>query len=243
MHTIEITTTQNVVIQYNPASLMDRILAFLVDFIMIVLFYYVLMFMMFAIMGFNDFDQTPILLPLMIVSFYSLLFERFMDGQTPGKRLLHIQVIKVDGGQPDGVEFFKRWSLRFLDIYLSFGALAMISSGSSEKGQRLGDKIADTMVVKVQRGAKYRLEDIIKLGRSSEYEAHYPEILMLDEKHIINLKRLVKRYERSKASSFYTDLMLKTVKHLEEELGIESKQHKPVDFVRQLVRDYVILTR
>mgnify|MGYP002630734290 CR=1 FL=1 len=243
MNTIEITTTQNVVIQYNPATVMDRILAFVIDFIVIGLCFLILMLIMFAFMGFDEFDETPVLFPLLVVSLYSLIFERFMNGQTPGKRLLHIQVIKVDGGQPDGVEYFKRWSLRFLDIYMSLGAIAMLSTGSSDKSQRLGDKVADTMVVKIQRGAKYRLEDLVKLGRSEGYDPQYPEITQLEEVHIINLKRLIKRFERSEGSEVYSDLMMKTAVQLEEELKIDSRQGKPIDFIRQLVRDYVILTR
>lgn len=135
MHTIEITTAQNVVIQFMLASIIERIIAFAVDLIVIMICYSILVFFFLRIFGESE---SVFVMPTIILAFYSLIFERFLNGQSLGKLLVGIKVVKVDGGQPEGVELFKRWSLRLLDIYLSLGSLGIISIASSEKNQRLG---------------------------------------------------------------------------------------------------------
>ncbi|MBI1305852.1 MAG: RDD family protein [Bacteroidetes bacterium] len=240
MQTIEITTAQNVVIQLNPASMAERIFAFVIDLILMMIVFGILNSLFAFLTHDGELAQMVAMFPLM---FYSLLFERFNDGQSPGKMALGIKVISVDGSQPEGIDLFKRWSIRLIDLWFSLGFIALITSGSSEKGQRIGDKVANTFVLKKGKTNRYRLDDIISLARSENYQAKYPEVVALHENQVITIKRLINRSEQNKGNENYRGLIVNTSETLQKKLDIIRKEKSHDAFLKQIIRDYVILTR
>lgn len=82
-----------------------------------------------------------------------LFFELGWRGQTPGKRLLNIRVISTDGGVPTAGQLVLRNALRLVD-FLPFAYLAgLIAMFISARGQRLGDLVGGTLVVREDPGA------------------------------------------------------------------------------------------
>lgn len=79
---------------------------------------------------------------------YPLFFEIVGKGQSLGKRALNIRVISIGGTQPNIAQYFARWLVGLLEINLSFGVIATVVVAVSEQGQRLGDVLAGTRVVK-----------------------------------------------------------------------------------------------
>lgn len=79
--------------------------------------------------------------------FYHFLLEGYWGGQTVGKRLFGIKVVKEDGGPCDYAGAFVRNLLEMLDglFYYLIGFVAM---AISDKRQRIGDRLAGTVVVK-----------------------------------------------------------------------------------------------
>ena len=78
---------------------------------------------------------------------YFILFEWLWNGQTPGKRLLHIRVIK-DGGY--ALRFFDtllRNLLRAVDFLPLFYGVGLTSLLLTRDSQRVGDLLAGTLVV------------------------------------------------------------------------------------------------
>ena len=77
---------------------------------------------------------------------YFSLFEAFWHGQTPGKRLLKIRVIKDSGRQITLFEALARNLLRVVDMQLSYlvGVACMLCN---KQQKRLGDLVAGTIVV------------------------------------------------------------------------------------------------
>src|SRR5207253_9329283 len=75
--------------------------------------------------------------------FYGVLFETFMNGQTPGKYVLGLRVL-TDTGQPiNGMQATLRNLLRAADLLLPlFGLLVMTLN---RKYQRLADLVAGTI--------------------------------------------------------------------------------------------------
>ena len=104
---LQINTTQNVNINCTAASVGERILAFLIDWIIKIAYItvtYQLVFNLFQVddmlADMDGWSQTAIYaLFFLPVIFYSFLFETLLDGQTLGKRILKIQVVKIDGYQ------------------------------------------------------------------------------------------------------------------------------------------------
>lgn len=80
---------------------------------------------------------------------YFIAFETFWKGQTPGKRVAKIRVVR-DSGQPVGLkESSIRSLLGSIDVFIFFIGVILITVTKSEK--RLGDMVAGTLVVQDQQ--------------------------------------------------------------------------------------------
>ena len=78
---------------------------------------------------------------------YFNLFEWFWNGQTPGKRLLHLRVIKADGAPVSGTDILLRNLSRPIDTFGPMALLGLLMIFVSRKAQRLGDLMAQTLVI------------------------------------------------------------------------------------------------
>jgi uncharacterized RDD family membrane protein YckC len=78
---------------------------------------------------------------------YFSLFEAFWNGQTPGKRLCKIRVIKDSGRQITLFEALARNLIRIIDMLPSFYLVGVITMLCNREQKRLGDLVAGTIVV------------------------------------------------------------------------------------------------
>jgi uncharacterized RDD family membrane protein YckC len=78
---------------------------------------------------------------------YFSLFEAFWNGQTPGKRLFKIRVIKDTGRQISLFEALARNLLRPVDYLPGFYLTGVITMLCNRQQKRLGDLVAGTIVV------------------------------------------------------------------------------------------------
>jgi hypothetical protein len=78
---------------------------------------------------------------------YFILLEWLMNGQTPGKRLLHIRVIKQGGYSLRFFDTLLRNLLRVVDFLPLFYGVGLTSLLFTRDSQRLGDLVAGTLVV------------------------------------------------------------------------------------------------
>jgi hypothetical protein len=78
---------------------------------------------------------------------YYSLFETFWNGQTPGKRLLKIRVIKDSGRQITLFEALARNLIRVIDLLPGFYLVGVITMLCNREQKRLGDLVAGTIVV------------------------------------------------------------------------------------------------
>ena len=78
---------------------------------------------------------------------YPIVCEGLFDGQTPGKRVLDLRVVAVDGAPIGWLASCVRNLMRTVDM-LPFGyACGLVSGFVDPWGRRLGDLVAGTMVV------------------------------------------------------------------------------------------------
>ena len=90
---------------------------------------------------------------------YSALFEAFWNGQTPGKRLFNIRVIKDSGRQITLFEALARNLLRVVDMFpppVYF--VGLVSMLCNRQQKRLGDFVAGTIVIHERASEQPRLE-------------------------------------------------------------------------------------
>jgi uncharacterized RDD family membrane protein YckC len=93
-------------------------------------------------------------LGMLLLFGYPIGFETMNRGRTPGKMALGLRVVTVEGA-PSG---FRHAAIRAMvglfELLGSFGAIAILTSFSSARCQRLGDLAAGTLVVRERRGSR-----------------------------------------------------------------------------------------
>jgi len=238
---IEIKTVHNVVVAYETAQWNDRAFAFCIDCI-IVFFAFCILLASIAVTGILDNDIAAYLLAVPLFFVYHLLSETLLNGQSMGKKAMGIKVVKLTGREVTFQDYFIRWIFRMTDILFSSGTLAIMFISSSKKGQRLGDVLANTVVVRTKAGRSISLADLTSIRNLENYEPKYREATKLSEEQALLIKSVLDRYKRypNKASTILTQELNRK---LIEELKIrEVKQNVP-DFLNTIVKDYVVLTR
>lgn len=248
MKTIEINTVQNVKIEYQLASVMERIFATILDTVCMAILFFTIQYL-FGYFSDDPFLESPIaqIVLLIFIAFYSLFSEFLGKGQSLGKYFIGIKVIKTNGEDLEFFDFFNRWSLRMIDIWMSLGTLAIIFISSSKNGQRLGDSIAGTTVIKKKSAYGFRLKDILKLNeiQKSQYEFHFKNLDKLEEKDVLLIKNILKRfkaYDNESHRLLVKDLLLKLREVLELE-QLPKTDSEINSFLNNLISEYIIYTR
>lgn len=233
MQTIRIRTTQNVVIEFTLASIGDRILAHLFDRIILFLYSVAL----FALLLQADVNNIWLWIFLVGVPwlFYSLAFEVFMNGQTPGKRVLNIQVVKLDGTPPTVGSYALRWIFAMVDIYILSGVIAVVCIAMGGKGQRIGDMVADTTVVKGASRGEITGKDIFVAPAESE-SATFAQVADLNDRDIELIHRALDVMREHGNKEPVTAIAAK----IKARLAIQTDE-SDVAFLHTIVRDYGIV--
>ncbi|PBQ33813.1 transporter [Sphingobacteriaceae bacterium] len=239
MKNIEITTSQNVTIQYGLANPWERALALALDLILMGL----VTLLIFGIQGLigMEVDYLLYFFVLPFVLLYSLGFEQLNNGQSFGKRVLKLRVIRMDGEQATFLDYLMRWIFRALDIYFSIGGVAVLSAISSKYNQRLGDLLANTVVVNVGKSERMALDTLLKLYKTKDHKVTYPQVAKMSEeamlivKETLSKKLTVNNPAHDEALTLLTDKMVK-------ELNLKAPKDNQA-FLKTLLKDYIILTR
>ena len=235
MQNIRIHTTQNVMIEYRPASVGDRLLANLLD-LLIMGVYFITLFLLSARLGWNISVAAWILL-LLPPTFYHLLSELLMDGQTMGMKLLKTKVIRLDGGQPALYHYLLRWMMRLVDVWLGWGAIAVVTIASSGRGQRIGDMAAGTTVISLKQQAS--LDDTRLPTLEDNYEPIYPQAAGLSDRDIRIIRETLRVYENRETSN---PILIETLtRKVKELLGVQEPV-APIAFLQTVIRDHTHLT-
>lgn len=159
---LNIETPEQVDLRFPIAGIGSRFLAVLADIalrtlvlIMIVLLFSLIFSAAPRIRGTSDLSGTGakwFVAGIFFIFFllnwgYFSLFEAFWNGQTPGKRLLKIRVIKDSGRQITLFEALARNLIRVIDSLPSFYLVGVITMLCNREQKRLGDLVAGTIVV------------------------------------------------------------------------------------------------
>jgi uncharacterized RDD family membrane protein YckC len=154
---LNIATPEQVELQFSVAGIGSRFVAVLVDHLIQVGFYIVaalvFAFMVDAGVGAQLNPMNKWFLALFIaLNFcliwgYYVLFEAFWHGQTPGKHVMKLRVIKDSGRQITLFEAMTRNLLRFVDYLPSLYLVGVITMLCNKRHQRLGDLAAGTLVI------------------------------------------------------------------------------------------------
>ncbi|MFZ1701253.1 MAG: RDD family protein [Pyrinomonadaceae bacterium] len=167
--TLIIETPERVPLEFALASIGNRFLAVAIDHFIQYLSIFLVAWFFLSIAGYTSSDvadaperllaDTPkwtiailIIVLFLIFAGYFIVFEWLWNGQTPGKRLLKLRVIRDDGRPVTLWEAIARNLLRICDAVPGFvlpvysiGLIVIFLSG---RDQRVGDIFAGTVVIR-----------------------------------------------------------------------------------------------
>jgi uncharacterized RDD family membrane protein YckC len=236
LDSVAIHTTQNVVIDYQPAGLGNRILAGLLDFVFKFAYIITILILLVATKAFDTSGETPGIVLLIVLAlpyiFYDLLFEIFMHGQTLGKKIIKIKVVKLDGTQPSVGSYLLRWLIRIFEIDLLYGVIAIVSIPGSKNRQRLGDMAAGTTVIVVKPVVTLK-DTILQATQKKEYTISFPQVANLSEKDIEVMKEVYDFYMQTGK----TEALAKLVEKVKTKTGINTDM-KDGQLISTLMKDY-----
>jgi uncharacterized RDD family membrane protein YckC len=155
---LSIETPEQVALEFPVAGIGSRFVALLLDQLiqfgtLIVLFLIVVAVMAAAgahaedKLGGKWFIAGFIFVVFLIIWGYFALFEAFWHGQTPGKRVMKLRVIKDTGRQITLFEALARNLIRFVDYMPGLYLAGVVTMLCNKRNKRLGDLAAGTLVV------------------------------------------------------------------------------------------------
>ena len=234
MDNIRIQTTQNVDIEYEVASIGDRILATLLDYLFFIA-YFLLVVLIASLTSWAVFESIAIISLLALpILFYDLICEVFFQGKSFGKMIMKIKVVMLNGTQANFGAYLLRWLLRIIDTRLFGGAIALIAILINGKGQRIGDMAAGTTVIKTKQ--KGQLSDTILNKVKPDYTVIFPEVVRLTDTDIAIIKEVTQVCIRSNNYEAMEKLVIKT----KATMGITTNLPH-IQFLTAVVQDYSYL--
>jgi len=198
-------------------------------------------------------------LPLLL---YHLIFEVTMNGQSIGKKIMGLRVVDEKGGRPGISQYLIRWLLRLSDVWIAYivlflasnpgffgsvesafviiGALAFLITDiilviTTKKGQRIGDILAHTILIRIN--PKADIQDTVFQEVADNYVPAFPEIMRLSDKDINAIKSIL---DTARKKGDY-GLAFNASEKIKGHLNIHSTL-SPFDFLDTALKDYNYLS-
>jgi uncharacterized RDD family membrane protein YckC len=197
-------------------------------------------------------------LPLFI---YHVVLEITMNGQSIGKKIMGLRVVNENGGKASISQFLIRWLLRVSDVWI-VGIIFVIASApdfremertflilgvlgflitdivlvvSSRKGQRVGDVLARTILIRTSRKAS--IEETVFREVSDAYTPVFPQIMQLSDRDINAIKNILETARKKGDYEMAAAASDKIKNHLKIETSMQ-----PFEFLDVLLKDYNYLS-
>jgi uncharacterized RDD family membrane protein YckC len=252
MPAIQINTPFNLALDFEVAALHKRILAYLADIVVLVIYSWGMKIFLDEIL---QLQYNRYGIEILIVSIPMLLYpfvcEVALHGQSLGKKLLGIRVMSLEGGEPTVSQYLLRWATRFFEWPLVFGFIfpgffvvfqlffvgflgvfVVIIVAVSKSNQRLGDLGAGTVVVDTRM--KTYLHETVFLDIShKDYSVQFPEVMKLTDRDINTIKSILDVAAQKGDFQLAANAADKIKNHLKIQSAIS-----PFDFLEKVLMDY-----
>jgi uncharacterized RDD family membrane protein YckC len=207
-------------------------------------------------------NQAIWMLLFLPIALYHVLMEVTMNGQSVGKKIMGLRVVDEKGGKASVSQFIIRWLLRVSDLwvimlwallaYLSYfggsGELVFIAVlgfaflitdivlvVSSKKGQRIGDILAHTIIIRTNPQSD--IGQTVFQEVSDNYTPSFPEIMKLSDKDINAIKSILETAKKKGDFNMAANASDKIKGHLKIDTSMS-----PFDFLETLLKDYNYLS-
>ncbi|SHM99294.1 Uncharacterized membrane protein YckC, RDD family [Chryseobacterium carnipullorum] len=241
MSQIAINTSQNVNINFNIASVGERMLAFIIDLLIKVAYVLIVFYLFFNIfdLGYllTGLDQWSIMAVYIVLTFpvyiYPVVLESLMEGQTPGKKLMKIRVVKIDGYQASFGDYLIRWMFRLIDTSAA-GVVGIISMIVSKNNQRLGDMASGTAVISLKNNIN--ISHTILENINNDYVPSFPQVIALSDNDMRIIKDNYTKALKVDDRQIISKLSDKIKSILK--LDIDPKKMTERQFINVVIKDY-----
>lgn len=237
------------VIQYEMAPIMSRVVASVLDLVIVGFYIFLISILVSALMFSSfrwnsDFGVEMLIFYLLCLPgfFYSFWMEAIFAGQTVGKMAMGLRVIRSNGENASIGDLFLRWVFRFIDLTGSIGALGIVVALSNERSQRLGDLVGNTVVIKLRPTNEFSITDILNIKSSKDYEATYPTIVQMTDEDMLLIKNAMERLKKN-PNDAHKDLVRQLAQKTSDRLGMAEVPEKKLTFLKTALQDYIVLTR
>lgn len=237
MEGVHINTSQNVTIDFNLATIGNRIAARFLDWIFIFI-YLVIFFIIIYVLTSNDFylehemlNMVLYVIMILPVVFYSLWAPYFMQGQTFGKKILKIKIVKADGAEATFGTYFIRWLLNVVDS-LFYSSVGLITMASTKKRQRVADLVAHTVVITTRQQINF--DQTILYNLEENYQPIFSQVLQLSDKDVQIIRTSL---DFAKKNRDY-ELIKKLRNKIESVINEYKSEMSDVDYVDTVIKDY-----
>ncbi len=235
-----IITGQYVCIRQPAATVMQRAVAWAIDYAIIAFstFASILFFAALnqSVRNAGEFSLALFMIGQVVIMAYPFLMETFNNGQSVGKMVTGIKVAQLDGSKPTTGAYLLRWLLLIIDMSLGFVGLTFIIF--TKNSQRLGDLAAGTTVVKVKRQnpsiTHFNLEYVDK-----NYQPSYPEAVNLSMKQFDVIALTLYHTQNDMRDN---DIRILGGK-VQQVLGIYARENTPEAFLYTIANDFLYYTR
>lgn len=254
MEYIKINSSQNVTIEFRLANAFERIVAFVIDILLIFLYIYILFSFIIPVFWGTNIDNffrkinhsehfmalamiLFFIVFMLPIFFYSFLFEFFMNGQTPGKIVMKIKATKIDGFQMSFLDYFIRWMFRLVDIYSFYGFVAIISILVTKKSQRIGEIASGSATVSLKRDTKFNETIFTELNLN--YKPTFSQVILLTDNDMRIIKENFTIAVKNRDAIVLNKLSLK----IKEVLEIANPFTTNEEFISVIIKDYNYYTQ
>lgn len=205
--------------------------------------------------------QAIAILLFLPIFIYHIVLEITMNGQSIGKKIMGIRVVNENGGRASISQFLIRWLLRVSDLWIALLFILLISNPefrdaettivilaalaflitdivlvvSSRKGQRIGDILAHTILIRTN--PKANIEETVFQEVADNYVPSFPQIMQLSDKDINAIKSILETAKRKGDFNMAFSASEKIKAHLQINSPLP-----PIDFLELLLKDYNYLS-
>ncbi|WP_033408238.1 RDD family protein [Nonomuraea coxensis] len=146
----EVVTGDAVVVEVRVAQMPSRALAIVIDLavqVTVLVGAYVLLGAFATVSDPAAFAAVMITLMVLVIVGYPVIFESVSRGRSLGKLALGLRVVSDDGSPERFRQALFRGLAGLVELWMLSGAPALIASLVSQRGKRLGDVFAGTIVI------------------------------------------------------------------------------------------------
>ena len=171
------------------------------------------------------------------VFIYSVTLESIFEGQTIGKKLIKIKVVKIDGYQAGFGDYLIRWLFRIVENNLFGGLIGLIVLGVNKKVQRMGDMAAGTAVITLKNNISIDHTILEEIGDA--YVPIYPLVIKLSD----NDMRIIKDTFQIAEKNDDVETILKLSNKIQTVTGIKMQTPNQINFIKTVLKDYNFYTQ